>query len=173
MQELFAFLIEELLGRSLTFSTRTFIWDMSFYAIQQRPWLGWGYSVIDPLQNISINNMASHNHILMVTYQSGILGLILFISLICMASYKLYKTKKSTYSNTLSFMLLITLVVMLMETVSIDYLFTLMIMSYHVDKLIAYDTSAQIPLAEELSVFSSKYIVRSRRKIAKGLSYGH
>lgn len=84
-------LIVEALGRDLTFTGRTDIWSAVVPAIQERPWLGYGYEALfttrsaesrELIREIGHGAAHSHNGALDTMAAIGIPGLVLFFGLL-------------------------------------------------------------------------------------------
>jgi len=84
-----------------TFNRRTEAWIPIFYAIKTRPLLGWGYGPKlvmreEPYLGSDYNSptIGAHNTFLEVTFASGVIGLLSFISLI---GYSIFFCLKNIY----------------------------------------------------------------------------
>ena len=78
-------LIEDVLGKQLTLSSRTLLWDMSWSRIFRSPWIGFGY--VEGIVGGTIESPA-HNAVLMVIYCTGMLGLAGLLVLFYVTSHK-------------------------------------------------------------------------------------
>lgn len=115
VQKYFSYIIEVLLKKSLTFTGRTEIWDLSFRLIKKSPILGYG--VYEGSGLIWWNNgyYYSHNGILEVLLQGGVVALIVFIILFIIAALPLYKYRTHYISGIISTGIFSVLVIMLAE----------------------------------------------------------
>ena len=95
-QEVFAYLIEVLLHRSLTFSNRLRLWDMAILWISKKPVLGYGVEARIELSNRFMGFGTPHNKILYTAYQGGVVLVIVFVIIII---YAAIKTKKYSGKN--------------------------------------------------------------------------
>lgn len=79
IQEIFSFFIENFLGKSITLTGRTEIWDTAFYQIKQTPI--WGRGLFAEHGWIYWNNKMYHSHnlFLEILLIGGIFSMILFI----------------------------------------------------------------------------------------------
>jgi O-antigen ligase len=83
LQNLFDFLIEGILHKSLTLTYRTDLWDRAIAAIFQHPIIGWGeqpnivkYELYDSMSIIS-----AHNQFLEYTFTGGILLILIYVAM--------------------------------------------------------------------------------------------
>ena len=116
LQNLFEFLIVDVLHRNLTLTDRVFIWDCVIEYIKHKPLFGYGYEY-KSIRLLKTNPISyhAHNQILEIIYQTGFLGLIC-ISLIVYESIKsLNKYKSYKLSKFLILSLFILLIMMLTE----------------------------------------------------------
>lgn len=138
LQEIFSWFIVDILGKSLTFTGRTNIWDATMYYIKES-WI-WGYgvekSLIRTLKNSNQYATHAHNHILEVLYKGGILLLFAFLYLLLIVGRKLMKYKGTMISKILSFSIFLFFLMMLVEARDTMNLYILLIFSYYVDKIV-------------------------------------
>lgn len=80
IQNIFQYIIVNLLGKSLTFSGRIFIWDYVMEFIKNKPILGYGYEIsqIRFLKTTIYRSYHAHNEILEIIYKTGIVGMLIF-----------------------------------------------------------------------------------------------
>jgi O-antigen ligase len=75
----------ELIGRDMTLSGRTLLWDMAAHMIQMKPWVGWSFdeshSVLEFL-GINMPYVEFHNGYIEILVRGGLLGFIIFVAVI-------------------------------------------------------------------------------------------
>ncbi|MEJ8767647.1 O-antigen ligase family protein [Oceanobacillus sp. HCA-5259] len=126
----FESIITDFLGKDLTFSGRTRIWDSVFESISYSPWYGFGINS-EVLGGI-VTFFAAHNMILQVILDTGFIGLILFATCVIIAGVKLQKNKNSRISVMLLIGIFGILIGGLSESYRLNYIFLLLIMSYNI-----------------------------------------
>src|SRR5690625_4116845 len=98
--DIFSFIIEDILNKDLTLSTRTRIWEEAKFMIGESPYFGYG-----PIEDgryltfSNLNQRDAHNMVLQILLQSGFLGLSIFVLLIMymlkqISKYKSYSISK-------------------------------------------------------------------------------
>lgn len=87
-QDTFAFFIEGVLHRELTFTGRTIIWDKALYYIKENLFLGYGLEQ-DSIIRLKIGSNSAHNIFLDLLYESGFVGLGCFSLVIWRVKQKL------------------------------------------------------------------------------------
>lgn len=80
VQDVFAWLIETILKKSLTFTNRTLIWDSALLKIMGKPLYGYGESNVFKYSFAS-DAIPAHNQLLDVAIKCGLIGLVLFLLL--------------------------------------------------------------------------------------------
>ena len=139
IQNLFAWLIVGILGKSLTFTNRTFIWDKVIDFIKVHPIFGYGRESTDILTAKLGRSTFTHAHntILDVTYKGGILSLIVFISLLNIVVKKLYEYKDYSITKLVSFILFCVFIMMNFEARQEKIgLYIILIVCYHIQAII-------------------------------------
>lgn len=86
-QNLFSFLIVDILGKDITLSGRTTIWDNAIAAIKTHPIIGHGYGYK------ADRNFYSHNLFLELLVTGGLIGLVLYIGFIGKSIMRAIKQK--------------------------------------------------------------------------------
>ena len=104
MQNMFSFLIEDILQKNLTFTGRTFIWDRALDYIKMSPWFGWGNHNAD-IFRIRLGGAHTHNTWLGFLYTGGCISLLFFIAFLFSYGKKLNRYK-SKADNILLFVLI-------------------------------------------------------------------
>ncbi|MFQ7823136.1 O-antigen ligase family protein [Clostridium sp.] len=119
LQDKISFIIEDILGKSITFSGRTIIWENYFYVIKQSlqsMFLGFGVKSSNVLYNPTFGrNTHMHNQFFNIQLEGGLLAVLFFIVLIIMASNRLYKNRNDKIVKILSAFLFSFLLLMSME----------------------------------------------------------
>ena len=117
VQNLFAFLIEDVLGKTLTFTGRTTLWDAILPLIAKNPIFGLGVQkngVLVQLTGISYAGHA-HNLILDCLYRGGIIYLGLYVTAMVLVYRKLHAFQYMKESQAVSIVLFIFQIAALME----------------------------------------------------------
>lgn len=95
-QEVFAPLVTKYLGKDLTFTGRTFLWDKAFEIIRKYFWFGEGDSSAVNTSTFTLHTQQlayAHNEILDILVRSGVIGLVLYMvcivrSVACVKGHK-------------------------------------------------------------------------------------
>lgn len=115
IQEIFAYIIEELLKRTLTLTGRTVIWDTALRYILKHPILGYGQSSVFSF-SFATSEIPAHNQFLDMGIVCGIPGVILFLILLFMAFWQLKKYKDSVIARIICCSLLAYIVMSITES---------------------------------------------------------
>lgn len=153
MQNYFAFIIERLLHRNLSFTGRTAIWNSSLYMFKNRPIIGYGYWVYPRMTDwaadlyTSINGeaVASHAHCQYLHFliQGGIIFLICFVLLNLWIS-KLFSSRNNSIMRFTSLIVFLIMFAGLVETM---YDSPLVFLPY----IIGYFSFQNMPLYENIN----------------------
>lgn len=120
-QELFSFLIQNVLGETLDFSMRTQIWDIAIQGVlESNPLMGRGSSLYD-IGGLTIPS--AHNMLLETFVYGGIFAVVCLSAIWAFAAYPLFKTRRKTFSALLSLELGGFLILGLMEQTAWPALF--------------------------------------------------
>ena len=131
IQEKFSYIIVDILGKDITFTGRTSLWDSAMSYISQKPWTGYGVTE-KFLTTASGIAYSPHNLILQILLAGGILSLGIFIVMYWICGRKL-NYKKYHLSNTIAVAIFIYLITSLTEsTLNTPYLYVLLIFAYNV-----------------------------------------
>lgn len=79
IQDAFSWLIVDILHKDLSFTNRTYIWDLAFKFIKQKPLLGWGEGGKIYVSFISKHLLIAHNQFLEFAIVAGISACILIV----------------------------------------------------------------------------------------------
>jgi Lipid A core - O-antigen ligase and related enzymes len=100
LQNMFGFLIEDVLGKSMTFTGRTIIWEgVIERVLATNPLVGCGY---DAFWNGNANVGSAHNMVLEIFAQGGFAGVAVFVILLLAVAHGLYACSKSRTAALLS-----------------------------------------------------------------------
>lgn len=94
LQEAFAFIIVDMLGRDLTFTGRTRIWDGALAAFAKSPVFGVG-EIENQASRDLIGATHAHNYYLDLLYKSGLPGFLIFFAILIICGMALYKNRKN------------------------------------------------------------------------------
>lgn len=135
VQKYFADFIENVLHKDTSFSNRTILWDTALSAFQKHPFLGNGameYTLFD-----TWSTTQAHNAFLNILVSSGIIGFILFIICIFLASKKMRPVLKHPYTKILLVALMTYGIDFFMEMYQLPHLFFLiLLLGYHIEDVI-------------------------------------
>lgn len=136
IQNIFSFLIVDILHKDLTLSNRTLIWDIAIKIIKQNKILGIGIQGSNEMHNL-ITAYHSHSDFLNILLQSGILGLgaywiILYKCFGCLSKYK-----NNPIAQLIAFSIGILLIMLLVDTFDITAnLFIIICLAYNIKYLV-------------------------------------
>lgn len=94
LQEAFAFIIVDMLGRDLTFTGRTKIWDGALAAFAKSPVFGVG-EIENQASRDLIGATHAHNYYLDLLYKSGLPGFLIFFAILIICGVALYRNRKN------------------------------------------------------------------------------
>ena len=133
IQSSFSFLIEDVLKKGFTFSSRTVIWDLALVKIKNSFLLGYG-EVFHGLYIDVFGGRNAHNIILHILLQGGIIAFGIFFSLLYIVLSRLNKNKKFHLSNWLSVSIFVMFVLMTTEVYSLLSLFLMFLFAFYIEK---------------------------------------
>lgn len=137
VQDIFSFLIEDILGKNITFTGRTAIWDSGLYWFSQSPVIGCGILNAN-IEILRLGAIHCHNYFLQILYQGGILAFVFFVIIIALVVRPLNKCRTSRVSYYLSAALLCFMLMFQVEAFQYSTtFFGLIILSYHAEKIAA------------------------------------
>lgn len=130
----FETIIINILGKDLTFSGRTRIWDAVFDKLPESLWNGFGIN--SEVLAGWVTYFAAHNMILQVLLDIGIIGLIILLICIIVGGIKLQKYKSKRITVLLLIGIFGILIGGLTESYRLNYLFLLLTLAFNVNFLI-------------------------------------
>lgn len=104
-QNLFSYLLENIMKKGITLNSRTIIWERTIDLIKNKPILGWGeLSTIDIKNYVLYGAEHAHNVFLELLLRTGIIGTLAYITFIDKAVSNVYK--KENTKNEISILLI-------------------------------------------------------------------
>ena len=141
MQNLFAFFIEGVLHKGLSFTGRTDIWDKAIRLFLDSPFLGYGIAQSGKVYRLSKHKYYhAHNAILEVLVEGGIFSLLAFLMMLERAGRQLLIYRKHPYACLISAGLMSCALMTSMEPFLDSnglLIYALVFLGYHVGTLIA------------------------------------
>lgn len=134
LQNLFSWLIVDILKKDLTFTNRTYVWDYILNFISKKPMIGYGIeNNIDKLNKTpKYHTLHAHNQILEITYLGGF-PLLITIVIIVYNTYKNIKQCNDLYlKNLFSWFILTYFIIMLTEAYDLDLVFFVFVIFYNI-----------------------------------------
>ena len=129
IQNLFEYIIVDILNRDLTLTGRIYIWDYVIEFIKERPILGYGVedSILRLNKTSFMVSTHAHDQILEIIYKSGIVGSSIYFIILIKSIIELYKYKESKIAQILSIVMFAYLFMMLTEFFSLDLIMFLFV----------------------------------------------
>ena len=116
LQNLFAFLIEDVLHKGLSFTGRTDIWDRALFLFDKSPYLGYGIAQTGKVYRLAKHKYYhAHNMFLEVAVEGGVFSLIAFLFMLERAGRQLLIHRKHPYACLISAALMAIMVMACME----------------------------------------------------------
>lgn len=137
LQNIFAFVIEDLFKKDLTLSNRIGIWDRAIEMIKQKPLLGYGCGTLETI----IVDRNAHDFYLQIILQAGLVGFCFYMNIFRVALNDCWRQRNSICSLFISSVLFGYMVCGISEVYSQSWLFILLSMGYCVKLISAKDIS--------------------------------
>ncbi len=135
VQNIFEFFIVDILHKDLTFSSRTKLWDRTIKIINNNKILGTGIQKSE-FTIKSISAYHAHSHFLNIMFQSGILGVGIYIYIVFEAFNRLNKFKESRIAQIVSFTLFVLFIMLTVDTFDITAnLFLIICIGFNISRL--------------------------------------
>lgn len=125
------------LGKDVTLTSRTFIWNKAQVFINASPWIGLGIESNDVMKKkFALNHL--HNQLLTVIYQTGYIGLTVFLAVVGHVYYLLYKNRNSLEAQVIALIMFLIFVQLLTDTADNvrNHLFWMMAIGSNIDVII-------------------------------------
>lgn len=144
IQRIFSFLLEDVLGKDLTFHNRLVIWQKSIAIIINKPMLGIGCQTTDEWYSL-LGAPHAHNYYLYNLLLGGIVGIVLLIYFYIHVSKKIYLYRNIKSTKFFQAVIISFLIMGLTESLTASNLiFPIMVLAYHID-LLDYDQNLASP----------------------------
>lgn len=136
-------IVEGVLQKDLTFSSRTIIWSNTIRAIQERPL---GYGLMDSVSAyLILGNFPgwiwkgathAHNNFLQILFQSGLIGFSIYMSLLVIGSFQCYKFWKYQSAKLLFVSLFIFAIISITENLETPLMYIILSFPFLIPKII-------------------------------------
>lgn len=173
MQNMFSFLIVDILGKDLTLHNRTKIWDRTFALMEKNSVFGYGYVTGTKYGELMNNDFFAHPHnfFLYVAFMGGIVLVAVLILGYLHANRVLKNTNESIYSKIILFTLLAFLIMGLTESLTgTVFFYPMLILAMNVDKIITQDAFEQPERIVNIFLWN-KTRKRMRKRVLKRISF--
>lgn len=144
---IFSFIIEDLLDKDLTLSTRTIIWEHAKLMINESPLFGYG--AIEGNRYVYFNEWNqkdAHNMILHILLQTGVVGLSIIIFLVILMFKRLSIYKFNSISKFILFSFFVTSTIMLSEVYAFRFLLLVILLGIFTPSIIQVRNKGRIKL---------------------------
>lgn len=156
LQNLFAFFIEGILHKGLSFTGRTEIWDEGVRMFLKQPMLGYGYTQYGKIYRLRKGKYYhGHNIFLEIAVEGGVLGVGCFLMMMATSANQLMRHRKHPYACLISAGLMAAAVMTCMEPYHDSnglLIYGLLFLGYHVGTLIAGKDTPPVEGAKKCSV---------------------
>ena len=138
-------LVVDVLGKDLSFTYRTDMWDSALRIIVKSPLWGYGYVSSDwYVENMSSFAIGPHNMIFAVMIYGGVIGLAIYLALWGVSLNKLLSNSQSRLSNMLFSLIAVFMVMMLMEYYPIVLIVYVIFLTYYFPNIEEQNKGAKI-----------------------------
>lgn len=131
MQNIFAFIIEDIFNKDLTLTNRISIWDRAIEMIKQKPLLGYGCGTLDTL----IGDRNAHDFYLQIILQAGLIGFCLYANIFRISLKECWSEKNSIPSLFIAAVLFGYMVCGITEVYSQSWLLIILVFGYNVKNI--------------------------------------
>lgn len=123
--------IVDVLGKDITFTYRTDLWDAAMRLFTESPLTGYGFPSTEwYLSNLSSFAIGPHNQILGLMLYGGLPGITIFVTLLLYACFQIQKIK-DRYATALYATTAVLLLTSLMEIYSMPIVFFIIVLTYY------------------------------------------
>lgn len=139
IQDLFSYFIVGILKKNLTFTGRTYIWDYYLKIVWDKPWFGYGIQDSTYRANQIADAYAAihcHNQLLETFYETGLVGLGIYLWVHILSFINLYKYRHTFISQAISVILFSYFIAMLTDVYGFNNFLFLFVIAYHIPNII-------------------------------------
>lgn len=138
IQEIFNYLIVNILGKNLTFTNRTYIWDDTIYYIKNKLLIGYGVESTSTryYKGIHFRAFHAHNQFLEILYTGGICLFAVFMYIMYISFKELIKFKEEKLVKLISIIIFAFLIMMISESYDLKMIFLILVCSYNIKYLL-------------------------------------
>ncbi|WP_294371710.1 O-antigen ligase [uncultured Clostridium sp.] len=132
----YSYFIHDILGKSLTFSDRTTLWNQSLDMIKKFPWLGQGGYFINRCRFLYHSGYySSHNALLQSAVDAGIISIVFFCMNMKIACKELHKNREKQIAQDIIIGIICIMLTFLIEAFTFKYLYMLLVLGVNIKKL--------------------------------------
>lgn len=128
--------IENILNKSITLTGRTEIWEIALEYIKNKPLLGYGMANNTNIIFYQGEYLSTHNQVLQIIMEGGILAFIPFGIIICLVGKKLMKYKDDKRVAILAIGVLAVLINLFAEAMGMFDIFIVLTVAYNIESVI-------------------------------------
>ncbi len=141
VQNLFRFLIVNVLHKDLTLTGRTYIWDYVITFIQRKKMLGYGMenSMLRLNKTNYWRSYHAHDQLLEIVYKTGFIGLVVYFMIMYVSLKELYLYRSYPIVKLISIIVFSYFIMMLTEFYLFDYYMFIFVFCYNVKYLVKRD----------------------------------
>ena len=147
------FVIEEILGKDITLTHRTRLWDLALAAIAKSPIFGYGIGETDNVFRINAwdewKNWSAHNQYLQTWYAGGTLALLALVAFLVYSSFVLQRSHDKQIPGCVKAIALVFMVMLLVEAPSFNTLFFTLILGITLTQTALKEQSAMEKIIRE------------------------
>lgn len=164
IQDLFIWLLTDVLGKMGSLIFRIRIWDYALQSFMKSPLIGYGLQdlYVRVAELHSPHGVHAHNMLLELLYQGGTIGLILFVLIVIVAGRNIMKHRNTQESKIVSIAFLGWCIATLVEPFTSPFLMGMFVIADHSNQeLRTQDSTAAEQYQEKMR---KKYRIRMRRR---------
>lgn len=137
IQNYFSFIIENILGKKISLTGRTYVWDLAIEIIKESPIIGHGISENGSFVNFYGLMLQGHSQLIQTLYEGGIIAVIFLVLAIIYCGKKLMKYKGNPIATIITNMLFTIFIMMIAERyANYVYFYSLLIIGANINYII-------------------------------------
>ncbi len=143
IQNLFQFIIVDILQKDLTFTGRTALWNHALKLISKRFLIGYGVATMKievPEMGENFSIYYGHSQLIQILIEGGIIGSLLFLGMLYICGKKIMKYQNSNMALILTSGLFVNIIIMITEVPAYySYYFILLALGYNMKNLVHHE----------------------------------